>query len=215
METKSGSNADREWEACYQKLREFHEKHGHLRISPSVPDFPLLSGWILTQRTRSSQLAQEQVEKLLSIGFRFGPREHRWYLRFFDLRDFIARHERFPKSTDNSTEEDSLYNWALNQRKSREKDTLNLQQFQWLDALGVSWEKQAPRSEAFNLHIEPLKAFAEKHGHCRVPVHFPEIIFGIKRCFNSSLAATISASIAPSVSIGHKENDKQAEFAIS
>lgn len=164
-------NKKLDWEACYRILEEFRGKHGHLRISPAVPDFSVLKKWILEQRARHPSLKQEQIEKLLVLGFDFGGRDTQWYLHFFELRDFIARHGRLPKYYRRTAKEKSLAAWMNNQIKRQA--CRSLQQIKWLEGLGVRI-KESWKQAIFKQRLKELNIFKARHGHCRVPYRFNE-----------------------------------------
>ena len=62
------------WERSYQRLRAYHAKHGHVRVSKR--EDLKLAEWVFSQRKRHrhGKLRPERREKLESLGFDFSPR---------------------------------------------------------------------------------------------------------------------------------------------
>ena len=68
----------------------------------------------------------------------------------------------------------------------------------------------SPSGMAFERTIERSEPACDSVRHID-PVHSPEIILGTNFSWSSGLAAVRRASIAPSVSIGHKAKERLAE----
>lgn len=151
--------SDDSWEGLYERLKQFRQERGHLRVPENWPEDIPLAAWVRQQHTIHSQLASGQVERLLKIGFNFGRRDTAWYKRFFDLRDFVAEHRRLPRG------HMDLAPWLEYQRIRRIEGNLSLYRIRWLDVLGMRWE----RRHVFNERFAELEAFRAKHGHCMVP----------------------------------------------
>jgi hypothetical protein len=76
------------WEDRFEQLKQFREKHGHLRIPQKLDDPPGLGNWVLEQRRRQREmflpeserrsakgpLSQEQIEMMESLGFEWSLR---------------------------------------------------------------------------------------------------------------------------------------------
>ena len=64
-----------EWQASYQKLIRYKEKHGDCNVPHGWEEDKSLAGWVGTQRkAKNSNLTSERVESLDDIGFEWERR---------------------------------------------------------------------------------------------------------------------------------------------
>jgi hypothetical protein len=70
------------WDERFEQLKQYHTRHGHVRIPQKDNESPGLGNWVLEQRRRYRELAlpeserkirgsltQDQIDKLLALGF--------------------------------------------------------------------------------------------------------------------------------------------------
>ena len=79
-----GTKTRKNFEERLKELRKFKQKHGHCQVPHKFPQNPQLGTWVDTQRRlyrahkrapgRPTTLSQENIEKLLEVGFNFEPR---------------------------------------------------------------------------------------------------------------------------------------------
>jgi hypothetical protein len=80
------------WNAKFKCLKDYHEKHGHIRVPYSNHPDSHLGLWIRQQRSKQETLTKEQKEKLDALGFQWNKQSgKRWH-------DDIL--EKYGKSTD-------------------------------------------------------------------------------------------------------------------
>lgn len=88
------------WERYFNKLQDFHKKHGHCLV-PRLCEFPGLGDWVIDQRRqyklmmqgKPSVLDPERQRKLEQLGFVWVVRNRpEWNNRFQELLQFREKH---------------------------------------------------------------------------------------------------------------------------
>lgn len=88
------------WEARYQELVQYYQKHGHADVPEKwVENFPL-GQWCRNQRTAylclqqglPSGLTEEKIQLLQDLGFSWNLREKRWQEKLDRLRSYYQTH---------------------------------------------------------------------------------------------------------------------------
>ena len=132
------------WHTKYQKLVDFYNKHGHLKVKYGSS----LYTWIVNQRQRRMGkgnhrlLSDEQIRLLDEIDFSWaptgGPHEIAWNTKYQELAEFCKQHGH-----PNVMAPSSLYTWMVNQRRRRagKGDCVPLKdkQIRLLDEIGFPW----------------------------------------------------------------------------
>jgi hypothetical protein len=69
-----GARLEARWEARFNKLADFKERHGHCWVTHSVN--PELAAWLHEQRRASkrARISPERLRRLLEIGMEYGPK---------------------------------------------------------------------------------------------------------------------------------------------
>jgi superfamily II DNA or RNA helicase len=65
------------WEAMFQSLVDFKQRHRHFRVPRPWPEQPSLPNWVIYQRRlyKKNALSEERVRRMNGIGFPWSPRE--------------------------------------------------------------------------------------------------------------------------------------------
>jgi len=126
-----------EWQAMYQKLKAYYERHGTCNVSQKAKgDDGRIGRWVKTQREKyhrtkpnTTPLTPQQIEQLESIGFQWRPggtasNEETWQNMFEQLRAYQKEHGdcRVPQKVK------KLSGWVDRQRK-RYRATLQADEF--------------------------------------------------------------------------------------
>jgi hypothetical protein len=153
------------WEKTYQRLRAYHAKHGHIRVSKR--EDLKLAEWVFSQRKphRLGELRPERREKLESLGFDFSPQQDfrvLWEERFDELEAYHAVHGHVRVS---EREDQKLAQWVREQRMQHRRGELRPERREKLESLGFDFSSQlVPWEERF----DELEAYHAEHGHTRV-----------------------------------------------
>jgi hypothetical protein len=106
--------------------------------------------------------------------------ERRWEQRYDELVAFKETHGHLRVSPKNETSP-GLLRWRDRQRSEFRKGTLRADRTARLDALGLEWEMTKRPAheyeyieERWERMFDQLVAHRAKHGHCEVPVQWPE-----------------------------------------
>ena len=165
------------WEEAFKVLSEFRKRKGHCRIPGNlVVDNLNIGTWVKTQRTSKDSLAPERVSRLNALGFSWDPASEQWESLFCALKDFHQKHGHCRVAAGSKVNGVKLGTWVNTQRYTRSE--LSEDRRKRLDSLGFIWE---PTNELWEKGFQCLKKFADREGHCRVPVEFFESNFNLGR----------------------------------
>ncbi|MBF0626089.1 MAG: helicase associated domain-containing protein [Magnetococcales bacterium] len=160
------------WEQMFAELAQFREDNGHCNVPDPHDPNPDLAWWVSAQRKAraNGNLNPRWQSRLEAIGFVWDPQEVQWREMLEMLAVFRRRygHCLVPKDW---PENSRLGNWVAIQRNAREKGLLVAERVQALDALGFIWDKRLVIQEEMFM---ALAAFRQRHGHCNVPLEWPE-----------------------------------------
>jgi superfamily II DNA or RNA helicase len=160
------------WEDMFQCLGGFKAQHGHCKVPRHYPESPQLSTWVQTQRTLKARgrLSGEDIGRLEELGFVWQPHRTVWNRRLEELAAFKVEHGHCNVPAD-YPENPSLGSWLDKQRQERKHGTLAQESVARLDALGVVWERL---DDFWEHRFRDLTTFKMQHGHCNVPVEYPQ-----------------------------------------
>jgi hypothetical protein len=160
------------WEEMFQSLVRFKAQHGHCQVPRHYPESPQLSTWVQTQRTLKARgrLSGEDIGRLEELGFVWQPHGTIWQQRLEELAAFKVVHGHCNVPAD-YPENPSLGSWLDKQRQERKHGTLAQERAAQLDALGVVWERL---DDFWEHRFRDLTTFKMQHGHCNVPVEYPQ-----------------------------------------
>ena len=160
------------WEEMFQSLVRFKAQHGHCKVPRHYPESPQLSTWVQTQRTLKARgrLSGEYIGRLEELGFIWQPHREVWTQRLEELAAFKAAYGHCDVPAVYS-ENPSLGRWLDKQRQEKKRGALLEERVKQLVALGVAWD---PLDNFWENRFQDLARFKAQHGHCNVPVEFPE-----------------------------------------
>lgn len=171
-------NAD--WDAGYQKAKQYYEKKGHLRVPAGylVDGFPL-GNWIATQRAKNKSsserpLTKEQYEQLNAIGMIWDVFDSQWEKGYEHAMEYFKTHgDLLVPNKYKSDDGFPLGTWITARRGgymgygSWAKPTEA--QIGRLEAIGMVWDVE----EYFWMKNYNLaKAFYRKNGHLKIPKRY-------------------------------------------
>ena len=126
---------DDQWLEKCNLLKEFHQKHGHARVSHTNCSDKSLVRWVLNQR-RCCKM-ESRTKLLNAVGFVWSPpkvKEDQWLERYNQLKEFCQRHGH-ARVTYSNCEDKSLVRWVNRQRRCcKIKSRIEL-----LNAVGFHW----------------------------------------------------------------------------
>ncbi len=163
------------WQAQFEKLKLFKEKHGHFQVEAVQDVDEDLQRWVSQQRSKSSRgkLDSERKAQLEAIAFPWDKviTDIRWDERYARLQNYFTR---FGNSDVPSRWKDDpqLASWVSVQRERRKKGRMTDEQVHRLEKLGFTWKHRERGSWADRFaEVEKFKA---KHGHCEIPLAYPD-----------------------------------------
>jgi len=177
------------WKDRYEQLRNVFEKEGNITSACMdakgewEEEFPGLYLWTFTQRTEyrkwkeglPSRMNDDKFEQLNSLGFEWDPMQALWEKRRMQLQKYREEygHIRVTRKQDRS-----LASFLIDQRKkyrlyqeSPAASTLTEEKIKLLEDVGMEWD---PLETRWQMKFDELELFSRDHGHCQVPVLYPE-----------------------------------------
>jgi len=125
------------WQVMFEKLVDYHKKHGDCLVPTRWPDDPQLGMWVNNQRRRRQALSAERRQKLDSIGFVWSMyQKESWDVMFDRLVEYKAKNGdcRVPQYY---KENPKLGRWVDNQRFRKEH--LSEERKLRLESIGFVW----------------------------------------------------------------------------
>eukprot|EP00978_Attheya_sp_CCMP212_P019182 scaffold53451_cov41-Attheya_sp.AAC.1 len=189
---------DKRWNEMYQKLVDFQQAHGHMRVSYS--DDRQLYCWVRQQKLeyekftndQPSRMSPKKMKQLHDLGMEFTMREKLpWEQRFEELTKYLAEHghTRVPRTS-------SLGSWVKRQRYVMNKIvdgkgadyTLTQERIDKLNGIGFEWMLSARPINpvispqlSWDERFQQLLAFQEKNGHTMVHKNVPGLGSWVQR----------------------------------
>jgi len=122
------------WETRYNELVQYKAKHGDCNIPCRQGK---LGQWVSHQRVAylADSLAQDRIDRLISIGFKWALKEGCWDTKFQELVRYKAKHGecKVPRS------QGPLGTWAGKQRTTYRKGKLKQDRIDRLNGIGFDW----------------------------------------------------------------------------
>jgi hypothetical protein len=163
------------------QLKEFKEKHGHLKVTDKL-DKKLASYCNNVRQARRKpdagimNITEEKIAALDEIGFVWNVTDRTGAKKVepksFEERveELKAYKEKYGDTNVTPKRDKSLSNFVKSVRSARKNPNssrlVNEARIAMLDAIGFRWETTQPIS--FDVRLEQLREFKEKHGHLRV-----------------------------------------------
>ena len=186
-----------EWEWHYAQVEAFVSERGHCHLG----EHPA-GDWLRAQLKLSTagRLSPERQQRLASLGVSLDTGEAAWTAQLQSLRDYLARH-RVPRKSSREKwlpepRDGELAAWLREQRALHREGLLHpdlLRKLRALKLLAVkpaaSLPPEAPptpgrlraaiarekrHADLWETRFEELAAYQSEHGHCDVPMIWPE-----------------------------------------
>ena len=170
-----------QWQQRLAELRAFRKRHGHCKVTPLLGATPAFAKWVhrVRREGHEGRLSPEHRRALDKLGFHWGEsspgNDIRWARRYEEL---LAYHKRFGHTRVSAGwhENRPLGSWVYQQRLLRRTGRISPEHQALLERIPFSWEVEEygglPRAVhmevLFQQHLEELKAFKQRFGHCRV-----------------------------------------------
>ncbi|MDD6309771.1 MAG: helicase associated domain-containing protein, partial [Chlamydia suis] len=160
------------WEENFLELQRFQEEHGHFKVPVGYPQNPQLASWVSHQRAdfKEGKLAEDKVARLEELGFVWDILKEVWEENFLELQRFREEHGHC-KVPEGYPQNPQLASWVSTQRYAFKKGKLAEDRIARLEEIGFVWRVL---EEAWEENFLELKRFREEHGHCKVPVGYPQ-----------------------------------------
>ena len=154
------------WNENYQALCLFKAREGHITVPRNHRENGfLLSKWLLRQRSNFENLTDEQVGKLLEVGFVQNPFDSSWNESLAYLDSYI---HKYGNSEVPQRYLDGVFKlgvWCHNQRMQYSDNKLSAEKIELLNKRSFNWN---PVSSKWDQWIVLLKKYKEIHGDCDV-----------------------------------------------
>ena len=157
------------WETRFNELRRYNAKHGDCNVSRRQGKLGL---WVMVQRKtyNADSLAQERIDRLSSIGFKWALKQASpnlpWATRLNELIKYKAKHG----DCNVPQKQGQLGRWVSHQRSAYMANSLAQDRVDRLDSIGFKWAlKQACPNGPWATQLNELIKYKAKHGDCNVP----------------------------------------------
>ena len=165
------------WMENFNKTKKHKTEHGF--FPPQSMD--ILGTWCQTQRDKFKSYVinpekrgklnntdLSRLELLESINFDFFPLddlETNWEKTLSQYEKFIKQNKRAPKINNKNKQENSLANWAQNQRQNKRKGLLSTKRITTLDRINFDWGKSnKEREKKWDENFKEVKVYYKKYG---------------------------------------------------
>lgn len=164
------------WEDRLAEVVAYKVKHGHCDIPTVFAENPRLGRFVNSMRSQRNRgtLSQDRITRLEAVGFVWESArgDENWQARFQELVDYKSQHGNAAVPS-NWPENQELANWVGRQRHASKAGKLDDEKVRLLESSGFVWSIIAPR-EPWEARFNQLLEFKGTHGHCDVPVNYPE-----------------------------------------
>jgi len=174
--TKSGKF--KSFDERIEELKVFKEKHGHVRFTMEQNKSLLLFCRNMRAARRGTgkmTITEDRIKALDELGFEWEVKNNSFDECIEELKAFKAKHGHVRVTVKH---EKSLHRFCKNMRSARRgtgKMIITEDRIKALDELGFEWEA---KNKLFDIRVEELKAFKEKHGHVGVTVKHEKSLHG-------------------------------------
>eukprot|EP00537_Pseudo-nitzschia_pungens_P017779 CAMPEP_0172407358 /NCGR_PEP_ID=MMETSP1061-20121228/74202_1 /TAXON_ID=37318 /ORGANISM="Pseudo-nitzschia pungens, Strain cf. pungens" /LENGTH=501 /DNA_ID=CAMNT_0013143345 /DNA_START=126 /DNA_END=1631 /DNA_ORIENTATION=+ len=148
-----------EWEAMYERLLAYREKHKTVHVPQTCVEDPELANWVQKQRARCPR--QDWVDGLNEIGFAWTKMDAQWDVMFQKLVAYNEIHHtaNVPRSC---KKHPKLAGWVKRQREyCKRQDRIDQ-----LNQIGFIWK---PNNAVREARYHRLMAYHKKHNTAVVP----------------------------------------------
>mmetsp|Transcript_10236 Transcript_10236/g.13519 ORF Transcript_10236/g.13519 Transcript_10236/m.13519 type:complete len:242 (-) Transcript_10236:376-1101(-) len=166
------------WTKRYRELEKYKDENGNCLV-PDNEENPALGFWVKTQRVqynrmkenRSSNMTQDRIDNLESLGFDWDPQGSLWTKRYQQLEKYKDGNGDclVPKKyIDNP----ALGEWVNTQRsqyqrfKENKASRMTQDRIDMMESLGFDWD---PLESIWNERFEELQQYVNVHGPGSIP----------------------------------------------
>ena len=152
------------WQDGFAALKRFQAREGHCRVPQEhLEENYRLGSWVANQRKKKTAMPTDRRQRLDGLGFDLNSLISGWEEGFAALQLFQRREGHFEIPQKHIEAGYKLGHWVSHQRA--DKDTMQAERRQRLDALGFVWDS---KDAAWDKGFTALKQFKEREGNCRV-----------------------------------------------
>ncbi|GIF01632.1 DEAD/DEAH box helicase [Paractinoplanes rishiriensis] len=158
-----------DWLAGYSALRDFHTRHGHLRIPRDHIDRGInLKQWLGNRRRdyHNRLLAPDEITALEALGIDWSPMQTAWERGLAAAQAFHAREGHLNVPMGHRENDVKLNPWVTYQRRERALGHLTAERIHALDQIGIEWD---PIAAIWNRALTAATTFYQREGHLDVP----------------------------------------------
>ena len=162
------------WEEKYQLAKAYYEEYGDLNVPAQyVVNGVWLSKWLNEQKLiaegkRKKTHSPEQLEKLESIGLRYGTTlyDEQWNERYEMAKAYYEEHGDLDIPKDYCVNDFQLGDWIRVQRRNNNAGNLSQERFELLSAIGMDWDNVKEKSiqNSYVQGFQHLEAFIAEYG---------------------------------------------------
>ena len=129
-----------QWEIAFNALKAYYDSNGHCNVPVGFHGGGVNLGiWTISQRSRKSRLAPDQLSRLNGINFCWDPIKEKWDKAYAALVKFHKREGHCHVGKDVVIDGVKLGHWASNQRQKKSK--LNADRIKRLNSLNFNWSR--------------------------------------------------------------------------
>jgi hypothetical protein len=155
---------DERWLEMYKKLKAYHEKHGHCKVTIQSNE---LGGWVSQQRIARKSMPQNRKDMLDELDFVWFV--DNWDVMYKQLVKFRQEHGHIEIPT-RCVENRSLGEWCRKQRGHMRQNKLPPERRGRMEEINFDFELQSEKNERiWNEKFRSLKKYKLEHGDCLVP----------------------------------------------
>ena len=160
---RQGTQNDERWNTRFEELLDYRSEHGDCNVPQRQGK---LGTWVKRQRTLylTGSLAQDRINRLDSIGFKWSTREEQWEARFKELLAYRSDHG----DCDVPTSQGKHGHWVSKQRKTYLAGSLAQDRIDRLDSIGFKWTLKDP-NVPWETRFKELVQYKANQGDCNIP----------------------------------------------
>ena len=162
------------WEEKYQLAKVYFDKHGDLNMPANyVVSGVWLQKWVNEQKLiaegkRKKTHTPEQLEKLESIGLRYGTTlyDEQWNERYEMAKAFFKEHGDLNIPKDYCIDDFQLGDWIRKQRQLNHAGKLSQERYNMLSEISMDWDNAAKKriSNSYEQGFQHLEKFVAEKG---------------------------------------------------
>lgn len=167
--------AELAWNRAYASAQSYYREHGDLMIPSRYKDETgfALGQWITIRRQKylDGELTAAQIRQLEAIGMVWDTVNARWEQGYAAAAVYYAEKGNLKVPAKYKTQSGiALGTWLASQRKAYQKGTLQPEQIQRLDTIGMIWGKT--NEESWQHNYAAAKQYFAKYHNLQVPTSY-------------------------------------------